>query len=51
MEEPINKNLAESKYKLPQMIEEPMTEKIIEDSRYINKMNEVLRIRGYLSSP
>jgi hypothetical protein len=49
--EPVNTELAESKCKLPRILDESRKEKILEDFKNILKRKEVLRTRCILSEP
>jgi hypothetical protein len=49
--EPINRNLAESIYKLKETFNEERKKKIMEDLIDFTKMKELLRSRGNLSAP
>jgi ribosomal protein L17 len=49
--EPIDKNLAESIYKLEETLNEEKKKKIMEDLIDFTKMKELLRTRGNLSAP
>jgi uncharacterized protein YjgD (DUF1641 family) len=49
--EPIDKNLADSIYKLNETLNEERRKKIMEDLTDFTKMKELLRTRGNLSAP
>jgi hypothetical protein len=49
--EPIDRNLAESIYKLKETLNEEKKKKIMEDLIDFTKMKELLRTRGNLSAP